>query len=91
MYSKGDWKTEGNIIKVFGSGVIAKCPSPTTDDGVLEFIANAHLIAQAPRMYEWLKDLPLHCGCVYIDEEDATKPTFTIDTDYLELAKEIIK
>ena len=53
-YTKGEWKKEGNKIKVFGRGTIAICPSPTDDEGVLEFVANAHLIAAAPEMYEAL-------------------------------------
>lgn len=54
-YTKGEWRRKGNKIEAFGKGVIAYCPSPTTSDGVLEFIANAHLIAAAPSMHEALK------------------------------------
>ncbi len=53
-YTKGEWKKEGNKIKVFGRGTIAICPSPTDDEGVFEFAANAHIIAAAPEMYEAL-------------------------------------
>ena len=45
--TKGEWEKEGNKIKVSGRGTIAICPSPTTSEGVTEFIANAHLIAAA--------------------------------------------
>ncbi len=45
--TKGKWNKEGNKIKVFGKGTVAICPSPTNAEGVLEFIANAHLIAAA--------------------------------------------
>ena len=54
-YTKGGWKLKGNKIEISGSGVIAVCPSPTTSDGVMDFIANAHLIAAAPAMYEALE------------------------------------
>ncbi len=43
-YTKGKWDKEGNRITLSGSGVIAICPSPTTSDGVMEFIANTNLI-----------------------------------------------
>ena len=64
-YTKGEWKKEGNKVKVFGRGIIAICPSPTDDYGVLEFVANAHLIAAAPEMYKALKrfeQIALHSG-----------------------------
>lgn len=54
-YTKGDWTRQGNKITAFGSGTIAICPPPTNDEGVFEFIANAHLIAAAPELYEALK------------------------------------
>ena len=44
MVTKGKWDKEGNRITVSGSGVIAICPSPTTSDGVMEFIANTNLV-----------------------------------------------
>ena len=47
MHTKGEWEKEGNKIKVFGAGTIAICPSPTDNEGVLEFVANAHLIVSA--------------------------------------------
>ena len=56
-YTKGEWIREGNKIIAFGRGTIAICPSPTTNNGVVEFIANANLIAQSPRMYGLLKRL----------------------------------
>lgn len=56
-YTKGEWCKEGNKIKVTGSGTVAICPSPTDSEGVLEFVVNARLIAQSPRMYELLKYL----------------------------------
>ena len=56
-YTEGDWERQGNKVVVFGSGVIATCPSPTTDSGVLEFIANAQLIAQSPKMAGLLQRL----------------------------------
>jgi len=49
-----------------------------------------NIVAAAPRMAEWLKELPLNCGCVYLDEDNPTIPTFTIDTEYLQLAKDIL-
>ncbi len=55
-YTKGEWERQGNKILAFGKGTIAVCPSPTNDKGVLEFIANAHLIAAAPKLYEALKE-----------------------------------
>lgn len=57
MFTKGKWKAEGNRVVVRGSGTIAKCPSPTTEDGVMDFIANTHLIAAAPRMYKALEGM----------------------------------
>ena len=54
-YTRGEWIKEGNKIIAFGRGTIAICPSPTNNGGVLEFIANAHLIAAAPDLYEALK------------------------------------
>ena len=44
----------------------------------------------APELCEWLRELPLHCGCVYLDEDNPLEPAFTIDTDYLELRKKIL-
>ncbi len=44
MVTEGKWEKEGNRITVSGSGVIAICPSPTTGNGVMEFIANTNLI-----------------------------------------------
>ncbi len=55
-HTKGKWDRAGNEIKVSGRGTIASCPSPN-HGGVLEFIANAHLIAAAPEMYEALKTI----------------------------------
>ena len=52
-YTKGKWELKGNKIIKPGQGTIAICP--TQSDGVLEFIANAHLIAIAPDMYKALK------------------------------------
>ena len=46
-YTKGEWERNGNQVKQFGSGMIAECPSPQ-NSGVMEFIANAQLIASAP-------------------------------------------
>ena len=54
-YTKGEWVKSGNKVCVSGSGTIAICPSPANDEGVMEFVANVHLIAAAPRMYEALK------------------------------------
>ena len=54
-YTKEKWIKKGNKIIAFGKGTIAICPSPTDSEGVLEFIANANLIALAPDMYEALK------------------------------------
>ncbi|KKN21722.1 hypothetical protein LCGC14_0922620 [marine sediment metagenome] len=67
MYTKGKWERKGNKIEAFGKGTIAVCPSPTTDRGVLEFIANAHLIAQAPRMYEALGTTLIHPQSAAVD------------------------
>jgi len=53
-YTKGRWEKEGNKIRVYGRGTIAICPSPTDNEGVTEFVANAHLIAAAPELYEAL-------------------------------------
>ena len=64
-YTKGEWKKEGNKVKVFGRGTIAICPSPTDDEGVLEFVANAHIIAAAPSHHEllkWIRDRLEHFG-----------------------------
>ncbi len=47
MVTEGKWEKEGNRITVSGSGVIAICPSPTTSDGIMEFIANTKLIVSA--------------------------------------------
>ena len=55
MYTKGEWKREGNKIKVLGSGTVAICPSPTTSEGVIEFVANAQLIASAPEYHRVCK------------------------------------
>ena len=52
-FTKGEWKREGNKITKGGQGIIAICPSPNTG-GVFEFIANSHLIAASPKMYETL-------------------------------------
>jgi hypothetical protein len=57
MYTKGEWKKESNIVKCFKRGVICRCPSPTTEDGVFEFQSNAQLISAAPDMYEVLQDI----------------------------------
>lgn len=46
-YTKGKWIKEGNKIKAFGKGTIAICPSPTNNEGVLEFVGNTFLIASA--------------------------------------------
>jgi len=54
-YTKEDWKLEGLSIGVFGRGIIAQCPTPQ-DGGVLEVVANARLVAQAPRLYEACKE-----------------------------------
>jgi len=53
-YTKEDWKKQGNKVIAFGRGIIAVCPSPANGNGVLEFEANAHLIAASPRLYEAL-------------------------------------
>lgn len=62
-YTKGKWTVEGNKIKVFGKGTIAICPSPTNNEGVYEFIANA------PRIVDCVngcKDInPLAVGDLY--------------------------
>lgn len=51
-YTKGnEWEAQGNKVKVYGRGIICECPSPQ-NGGVVEFITNAHLIAQAPKLYE---------------------------------------
>ena len=50
-YTKGEWTQEGNQINAFGRGIIAICPSPTNNKGVIDFIANANLISAAPEMY----------------------------------------
>ena len=55
-YTSGDWKAQGSKIEAFGRGTIAICPRPN-DGGTFEFIANAHLIAQAPRMAKLLEYL----------------------------------
>jgi len=55
-FTKGEWKREGNKIQKIGQGTIAICPSPTNNEGVFEFIANAKLIAVAPAMYEALQN-----------------------------------
>jgi len=44
MYTEGEWKQHDNRIKVLGRGTIAICPSPTDNEGVFEFIANAERI-----------------------------------------------
>ncbi len=55
QYTKEKWIQEGNKIKSPGRGTIAICPSPTTSEGVLEFIANAQLISACPDLYEACK------------------------------------
>lgn len=55
-YTLSTWEQEGNKITAYGRGIIAECPN-SNKGGVLEFIANAQLIAAAPDMYEALKDI----------------------------------
>lgn len=53
-YTKGNaWEKHGNKVEVFERGIICECPSPQ-NGGVVEFVANAHLIAQSPRMAKWI-------------------------------------
>ena len=56
-YTKGKWVKEGNRVKVSGAGTVAICPSPTDNEGVLEFVANAKLIAAVPDYHELIKDM----------------------------------
>ena len=80
-YTKGKWNKEGNKIKVLGRGTIAICPSPTNDEGVLEFVANALLIAAAPELYQVCYDLLAvlidngftHCRAVEITRKALAK------------------
>ena len=55
MYTQGEWKKVkgSNVIEVHGRGRIAVCPAPA-DGGVIEFVANAHLIAAAPKQHDAL-------------------------------------
>lgn len=53
-YTKGDWKKDGLKVSQTGAGIIAICPTPQ-DGGVFQCVANAHLIASAPLLYEALK------------------------------------
>jgi len=89
MYTKGKWEV---VIHDESNATICL---PDNESEVTVFGENvgdnAHLIAKSPRMYEWIKELPLHVGCVYIDDDNPAVPTFTIDTDYLQLSKEVIK
>jgi len=50
-YTKDKWIKQGSTISAFGRGIIAKCPLPQ-DGGVMEVVANAHLIVAAPDLYE---------------------------------------
>ena len=69
-FTKEDWQKKGNVIVAFGKGEIARCPSPQ-NGGVLEFAANAHLIAAAPKMFLALKRiLPYAKGNPVIFEPD---------------------
>ena len=56
MYTKGEWDKQGNKITKFGQGIVAVCPSPN-NGGVLEFVANAQLIAAAPEFHKELSNL----------------------------------
>ena len=75
-YTKEDWSREGNKITAYERGTIAVCPSPK-DGGVFEFIANAHLIASAPDLYEALVGL-LEAYDVTLPSEECDYPDYWV-------------
>lgn len=93
-YTKGEWKTQkgGNhkegeccIISELGKAangmmIIRTIGGIYDYAGIDESNANAQLIAQAPRMYEFIKNIGLHLAVNYDDENE---PYFIIDKEYL--------
>lgn len=56
----GPWKRVGNVIRKPGGGTVAICPN-VHKGGVMEFSANARLIAAAPTMKDHLQRIMVEC------------------------------
>jgi len=67
-YTKGEWEAEGSVVLIPNKEgfvkskehpvfVVAQCSAYTSASSFAECEANARLIAQAPRLYEFCKEL----------------------------------
>lgn len=83
MYTKGEWTLKYNLKHTGKWYLFANDQHLAT----INQEANAHLIASAPRMHEWIKNIGLHMAVNY---DDKNEPFFIIDKDYLAEAHTIL-
>ena len=71
-YTQGKWEVEHRQVIVHNRGVIANLPLPTSG-GVFEYEANAHLIAQSPRMAKWITKVASQDFVVFPEDKTVAK------------------